>query len=132
MDSSLRPRFSTVSIMPGMEKGAPERTDTSSGSSASPSLLAHALLQVGAVLGDGVERAFRPHVAGVGVLHAGLARDGESGRHRQPDVGHLGEVRALAAEHPFHLGVALGHIVPVGVLAEGVDALHCFCHLTSP
>ena len=94
--------------------------------------LAHALLQVGAVLGDGVERAFRPNVAGVGVLHAGLARDGESGRHRQPDVGHLGEVRALAAEHPFHLGVALGHIVPVGVLAEGVDALHCFCHLTSP
>ena len=94
--------------------------------------LAHALLQVGAVLGDGVERAFRPHVAGVGVLHAGLARDGESGRHRQPDVGHLGEVRALAAEHPLHLGVALGHIVPVGVLAEGVDALHCFCHLTSP
>ena len=36
MDSSFRPRFSTVSIMPGMEKGAPERTDTSSGSSASP------------------------------------------------------------------------------------------------
>lgn len=70
--------------------------------------LAHALLQVGAVLGDGVERAFRPNVAGVGVLHAGLARDGESGRHRQPDVGHLGEVRALAAEHPLHLGVALG------------------------
>ena len=36
MEASFRPRFSTVSIMPGMEKGAPERTETSSGSSASP------------------------------------------------------------------------------------------------
>ncbi len=39
MDWSLRPRFSTVSIMPGMDMGAPERTDTSSGSCASPIFL---------------------------------------------------------------------------------------------
>ena len=33
---SLRPKFKTVSIMPGMENFAPERTDTRSGSFASP------------------------------------------------------------------------------------------------
>jgi hypothetical protein len=38
-DLSFMPRFSTVSIMPGMEMAAPERTDTSSGSLASPSFL---------------------------------------------------------------------------------------------
>jgi hypothetical protein len=36
-DSSLRPTLRTVSIIPGIENFAPERTDTSSGSSASPS-----------------------------------------------------------------------------------------------
>jgi hypothetical protein len=30
-DASLRPRLSTVSIIPGMDARAPERTDTSSG-----------------------------------------------------------------------------------------------------
>ena len=34
--SGLSPRLRTVSIMPGMLKAAPERTDTSSGFSASP------------------------------------------------------------------------------------------------
>ncbi len=38
-DSSLRPRLRTVSIMPGMENLAPERTETSSGSLASPIVL---------------------------------------------------------------------------------------------
>ena len=38
-DSSLRPRLRTVSIMPGMENLAPERTETSSGSAASPMAL---------------------------------------------------------------------------------------------
>lgn len=36
--SSLRPTLSTVSIMPGMENFAPERTESSSGSSESPSV----------------------------------------------------------------------------------------------
>ena len=34
---SVNPTFSTVSIIPGMENFAPERTDTSSGSDGSPS-----------------------------------------------------------------------------------------------
>ena len=42
----------TVSIIPGIENFAPERTDTSSGSSAWPELAAHRLLQGGQVLAD--------------------------------------------------------------------------------
>jgi hypothetical protein len=38
-ERSLRPRFNTVSIIPGMENLAPERTDTKSGSSALPMAL---------------------------------------------------------------------------------------------
>src|SRR5438046_10393458 len=38
--SSFRPRFRTVSIIPGMENFAPERTLTSSGSFRSPNFLA--------------------------------------------------------------------------------------------
>ena len=37
--SSFKPRLSTVSIMPGIENFAPERTETSSGLAASPKLL---------------------------------------------------------------------------------------------
>ena len=36
--SSVSPRFSTVSIIPGIETRAPDRTDTSSGFFASPNL----------------------------------------------------------------------------------------------
>src|SRR5665647_1793101 len=36
---SLRPRLRMVSIMPGMEARAPERTEISSGSAASPNFL---------------------------------------------------------------------------------------------
>ena len=38
-DSSFSPRLRTVSIIPGIENGAPERTDTRSGSVPSPSRL---------------------------------------------------------------------------------------------
>ena len=92
-------------------------------------LLAHAALEVLAVGLDGVERALGPGVAGAGVLHAGLARDGEAGRHGKPDVGHLGEVGALAAEDRLHARVALGHVVALGVLAERIDSLDFFSHL---
>ena len=49
---------------------------------------------------------------------ADLGRDGEAGRHRQAEVRHLGEVRALAAEQVLHLGFAFG-----GAVAKGVDPL---------
>ena len=47
---------------------------------------------------------------------ADLGGDGEAGRHRQAEIGHFGEVRALAAEQIAHVGLALGLAV-----AEGVD-----------
>ena len=92
-------------------------------------LLAHAGFEILAILLDGAERAFGPRVARIGVLHAGLARDGESGRHGQPDVGHLGEVRALAAEDRLHAGVALSYVVALRVLAERIHSLDFFSHL---
>jgi hypothetical protein len=52
------------------------------------------------------------------VIGADLGGDGEAGRHRQSEVGHLGEVRALAAEEVLHPGLALRLAV-----AEGVDPL---------
>ena len=94
--------------------------------------LAHALLEVLAILVDLVEDAVRPDVARAGVGNAGLAGDGESRRNGQADVGHLGEVRALAARNPLGLVNALagdlGNVVTVFVNAEFVHVL--FSHLT--
>ena len=44
------------------------------------------------------------------VLPAGLGGDGESRRDRQAQLGHLGEVRALAAEQILLILVALGEV----------------------
>ena len=79
--------------------------------------------------GDLFENAFRPHIAGVGVLHARLTGNRESRRNGTADVGHLGEVRALAAERCLHGGVALGYVVSLSVFAKRIDALHWFGHL---
>ena len=50
------------------------------------------------------------------VVDADLRGDREPGGHRQPDLGHLGEVRPLAAEERLHRAVA---VAPLG--AEVVD-----------
>ena len=52
------------------------------------------------------------------VIGADLGRDREAGRHGQAEIGHLGEVGALAAEEVAHARLALGLAV-----AEGVDPL---------
>ena len=92
-------------------------------------LLAHALLEILAVLVDLVEDALRPDVASAGVSDTGLAADGKSRRNGETDVGHLREVRALAAGDPLGLvnGVTrdLGHVVAVGILAEAENVLLC-------
>ncbi len=49
-------------------------------------------------------------------IGADRGRDGEAGRHRQAEIGHLGEIGALAAEQIAHVGAALGLAV-----AEGED-----------
>ena len=53
----------------------------------------------------------------VGVkIGADLGRDGKAGRNREPEIGHFGEVRALATEQVAHVRGALGPAV-----AEGID-----------
>src|SRR5512133_3181386 len=52
-------------------------------------------------------------VLGVGVavlviVRADRGRDGEAGRHRQAEIGHLGKARALASEEVAHIGAAFG------------------------
>jgi hypothetical protein len=58
--------------------------------------------------------------AQVGV--AGLRGDGESGRHGEVQVGHLGEVGPLAAQEVLHLLVALAEVVDVlGLRGHGTS-----------
>ena len=45
------------------------------------------------------------------IFAAGLGLDSESRRHRQSGVGHLGQSRTFAAQHIFHLAVAVGMAV---------------------
>jgi hypothetical protein len=62
------------------------------------------------VLGHLVVQAGR-QVAVAQVGHARLGGDDEPGRHGQAQVGHLGEVGALAAEQVLHVLAALGEVV---------------------
>ena len=93
-----------MSIIPGIEIAAPERTETSSGSSESPKRLpvfsssrAHVL---GHLVLEPVGQVARGQVGA-----AGVGRDREPGRHRQAHQRHLGEPDALAAEQ---LAAAVG------------------------
>jgi hypothetical protein len=106
----LRPTLRTVSIIPGIENFAPgaHRHQQRVVGVAEP--LAHRLLERGEVLGDLLgEPAGWPPV--LEVVPAGLGGDREPGRHRQPEVGHLGEVGALAAEQVLLVLVALAEVV---------------------
>ncbi len=102
--------------MPGMENFAPERTLSSSGSTASPSFLPHLLFEL---RDGGVDFLldFRGDV--VFVLEIDIADvrgDGEARRYGQPGAGHFGQPGALAAERIFHVAVAVG-----GAAAERIN-----------
>ena len=116
-----------VSIMPGIDARAPERTETSSGFVGSPNFAPTSLLHLARSRRRSRRRApsgsFLPFVVEGG---ADLGGDGEAGRHRQADVGHLGEVGALAAEQVLHLRVAVGLAA-----AEEVDVLAGLAALTA-
>ena len=62
-----------------------------------------------------VPEAVGQPLAGREVVVAGLGRDREAGRDRQPGLGHLGQPSALAAEEVAHVGVALGVSATPGV-----------------
>src|SRR5581483_11572537 len=51
--------------------------------------------------------------AGGEVLAAGMRGDGESGRYGKPEPGHLGQVRAFAAEQVLESLVAFGEFIHV-------------------
>ena len=74
--------------------------------------LAHRLLEAREVLADLVGHLGR-RTAAREVGAARLGGDDEAGRHREPDVGHLGEVRALAAEQVLHVSVAFAEVVHI-------------------
>ena len=107
--SSLRPRLRTVSIMPGIEARAPERTETSSGIRAVAEASGRRCCSTRArCVGDLLPQRRRIGPAVGVVVGADLGRDREARRHRQPEAGHLGEVGALAAEQVLHVGAAVG------------------------
>jgi hypothetical protein len=109
-----------VSIMPGMETGAPLRNEQGRGGVAE--LLAARIFESGEVCLD-LGFQFRGHPAVPQIRHAGVTRDREARGHRYAEVGHLGEVGALAAEDVLHVPGALG-----GAVAEEVDG---GCHLVT-
>ena len=95
--ASFSPRLRIVSIIPGIDTGAPDRTLTSSGSAASPkprpTAASSSAIRVAQL---GIEPV-RPAVGEE--RPAGRGRDREAGRHRQPEVAdHHAEVRGLATD----------------------------------
>ena len=113
--SSLSPRSRIVSIIPGIEIAAPERTETSSGLDGSPKPAPVAssrrpMWLVDLVLEAGRQLAARRHVGATRVR-----RDREPGGDGHVEVRHLREPDALAAEQ---LPSAVGRLV------ERVDEPH--------
>ena len=76
--SSFSPRLRIVSIIPGIETAAPERTDTSSGSSRVAEALAGLLLERAEVLLDLLFEPVRQRLAVRHVRAAGVGRDREA------------------------------------------------------
>ena len=110
--------------MPGIDTAAPERTDTSSGLSPSPKCFPVAALQpLQGVLHLGPEAL--GELVALEIVQAETAGDGEAGRDRDADGGHLGEAGALAAEHVLHGGGAVGAALPEEVDQRlGIGAAH--------
>ncbi len=106
---SVRPRLSTVSIMPGIETRAPERTDTSSGFFASPNLRPSAFSMRATLFATPSVEPFRILAVVVVIVIADAGGNRETRRHRQLERGHLGQVRALATQQIAHLRAPLGH-----------------------
>ena len=81
-------------------------------------LLAGNLLQLADVLVDVSHDFFVDLAAVVVVLCAGLGGNGEALGHRHAGIGHLSQVRTLAAEDLAHVLVALAEQVQVFLLAQ--------------
>ena len=105
---SFIPRLRIVSIMPGIESRAPERTETSNGRSLSPSFFPTDFSTFASAASTAASSAFGIGALVFGEVSADFGRDGETWRDRQTDACHLGEVGAFAAEERFHVAGAIG------------------------
>ena len=112
--TSFRPRLRIVSIIPGIETAAPERTETSSGSEGSPKRLPGTVLERADVLVDLPPELVR-HLARCHRRPAGVGRDREPRRDGNAERGHLREADALPAEELAS---------PRSLLVERVDQAH--------
>ena len=111
-ERSFSPRFRTVSIIPGIENLAPRPHADQQRVVGIAELPAHRLLEADEVLPRLLEHLrWRPAL--LQEHQACLGGDREPRRDRQPHVGHLGEVGALAAEEVLHVLVAFGEVVDV-------------------
>ena len=99
-----------MSIIPGIEIAAPERTDTSSGSSESPKRLPVFSSSAREMLLDLGLEAVGHRLAVLHVRARGVGRDREARRDRHSELRHLREPDALA---PQELASALGRLVEV-------------------
>ncbi len=111
-----------MSIIPGIEIAAPERTETSSGIAYVAEALAGRLLERPHVLLDLVVEPVRNLLAAAQVRAARLGRDREARRHRHAELRHLRQPDALSAEK---LSAALAGLVEV------VDVAHRGAHLST-
>ena len=56
------------------------------------------------------------------IVSADISRDGKSGRHREPDAGHFGQIGAFSAQKRLHGPISIGLFI-----AEKIDVLISFC-----
>ena len=96
-----------VSIMPGMEARAPERTETSRGFSLSPNFLPVMRFHLDDVLHDLRLDIVVDFAAVFIILRAGFGGNGEALGNRQTETGHLRQVGALAAQQLAHFARCL-------------------------
>ena len=108
---SFMPRFRIVSIMPGMESRAPERTEIKSGFFGPPNSLPSDFSILARAVIDLLGELRRIGAFVFVVIGADFGRDRESGRNRKADAGHLGETGAFAAQQGAHRASPVGSSV---------------------
>jgi hypothetical protein len=106
----VRPRFRIVSIIPGMDERAPERTETRSGLLGRRQSACRRRAR-GARAPDIDLGADAVEARAAGDVGAHRRLDRKSGRHRDAQGRHLREARALAAESLLAEARALGDTV---------------------
>jgi len=90
-----------VSIMPGMEMAAPERTDTKSGSIVVAKLLPADRFELPEPGADLILQTVGPAAIVCAGTRTGLGGDGKAGRDRETDASHLRQPRALPPSRGF-------------------------------